>query len=123
MAAGDCVRRHETDIVTVVGIFRARIAEACKDKHRLLRAGKSYFSSAAGAASGAATSVVSSASGFIADEPAMVAIVKSRSEITGFTPAGSLTDEMWIESPMLAPVRSIVMNSGIALVGQWNSTS
>ena len=60
---------------------------------------------------------------FSADEPAIVAMVKSRSVITGLTPSGSLTAEMWIESPMSAPVRSTVMNSGIALAGQWNSTS
>ena len=53
----------------------------------------------------------------------MVAMVKSRSEMTGLTPAGSLTAEMWIESPMSVPSRSTVMNSGIALAGQWNSTS
>jgi hypothetical protein len=49
--------------------------------------------------------------------------VKSRSEMTGFTPAGSSTAEMWIESPISLPARSTVMNSGIALAGQWISSS
>ena len=43
--------------------------------------------------------------------------------ITGRTPSGSLTAEMWMESPMSVPSRSTVINSGIALARQRNSTS
>ena len=85
MAAGDRIRRHEADIVPVVGVFRARIAETCKQQHRSLRRSEAhYFSSAAAAGFGRRRLRPSLAvSGFIAEEPAMVAMVKSRSAITG----------------------------------------
>src|SRR5690606_4751013 len=122
IAAGYRVRGHEAYIVPVVGVLRTRIAEACEQQHRRLRALVAY-SSAGSAAEAAAYVVASPSSDFIAEDPAMVAMVKSRSEITGLTPSGSLTDEMCSDWPISAPSRSTVMNSGIALAGQRNSTS
>ena len=53
---------------------------------------------------------------------AMVAMVKSRSEITGSTPSGNFTSEMWILSFISASARSSSMVSGILSAGQFSST-
>ena len=131
MAAVYRIRRHEADIVPVMRVARAGIAETCKDKHRVIPARRALLllllsaqprplPPAPPSRLPAAASV---GSGFIADEPAMVATVKSRSAITGRTPSGSFTAEMWIELPMSVPSRSTVTNSGIAFARQWNSIS
>ena len=44
MAAVDRIRRHEADIMPVVGIVRARIAKASEDEHgNSLRARRGLF--------------------------------------------------------------------------------
>ena len=54
---------------------------------------------------------------------AIVAIVKSLSEIVGLTPSGSSTELMWIESPMFKSSSFISIDGGISLAGQINSKS
>ncbi len=104
MAAGNRVRRHEADIVPVFRVGRAGIAETCNDKHGRSpgREGPVPAGGPAASAQRALPSRLLRTS--IAEEPAIVAMVKSRSVIVGREFAGSVTCEMWIESPMSAPV-------------------
>ncbi|KAJ8136591.1 hypothetical protein OY671_010196, partial [Metschnikowia pulcherrima] len=60
-----------------------------------------------------ASVLVVSPSSLLSEEGAtIVAMVKSRSVIAVFTPAGSVTESMWIESPTSKPVTSTTMSSG-----------
>src|SRR5690606_29456934 len=116
MAAGYRVRRHEADIMPVVLVFRAGIAEACDQQHDgRLPAGEDYSSPSSSTAS--LSSLLRPAGA------AMVAMVKSRSVMVGFTSFGRATAEMWMESPSSVPVRSTSMESGIALAGTCASIS
>src|SRR5690606_18234869 len=123
MAANDRVRRHESDIVPVPGVFLAGISKTDEQNHRRLPSGSeaqpSFFSdSAAFSSCFASLSAETTAAG-----AAMVATVKSRSVMVGVTPFGRFTLEMWIESPISRPVRSISICSGMAFAGQESSIS
>src|SRR5690606_9317741 len=100
-------------------ILAARIAQAHKQFHvvlqkkeatrrppRTLAQNRSDYSASASLS----PSVPEPASAdFRPDGATMVAMVKSRSWITGVTPLGRSTAEMWIESPMSRPDRSTTM--------------
>src|SRR5690606_21962444 len=87
MAADDGIHRHEADIVPVPGVFRAGVAEAGKQDHRMSpgRECARPYSSAASSTSPSSSSP-SAASPFRPAGAAMVATVKSRSVIAGVTP-------------------------------------
>ncbi len=93
MAQRDHRGRHEADIVAVAGMASARIAEPDDEPHRRRPACRRWrYAAGVGVGVGAASSVVGAAaavaaacaaSSRTAEEAAMLAIVKSRSWITG----------------------------------------
>src|SRR5439155_25114252 len=129
VAPGDRLGRHEADIVAVAGIARARIAEPDDQAHRLTKAqddgadpgaapgaapgavpgataGCSPSTTSGGAAAAvAAAAAAAAASSRTAEEAAIVAIVKSRSWITGRAPSGISTAPIWMLSPISSPSR------------------
>src|SRR5438874_1593047 len=145
VAPGDRLGRHEADIVAVAGIARARIAEPDDQAHRLTEAqddgadpgaapgaapgavpgaaaGCSPSSGSGGAAAAvAAATAAAAASSRTAEEAAIVAIVKSRSWITGRAPSGISTAPIWMLSPISSPSRSTTIRSGMLSTEQTTS--
>ena len=122
--ARDRVERHEADIVAIVAILSAGIAEADKEMHRVISGNGRGGPEAAlellvrhrGSGDYSAWARLrrrlqlrpSSPADLRADGATMVAIVRSSSWLWSAAPAGSLIDEMWMESPISRPVRSTV---------------
>src|SRR5437588_8061208 len=75
-------------------------------------------SSGGAAAAVAAAWAACAASSLTADEAAMLAIVKSRSWITGRAFSGIVTAPIWMLSPMSRPARSTTRRSGMASTEQ-----
>src|SRR5436190_17351165 len=137
IAPRDRLGRHEADIVAIAGIARARIAEPDDQAHRLTEdqddgadpgaapgaapgavpgapAGCAPSTGSGGAAAAvAAAAAAAAASSRTAEEAAIVAIVKSRSWITGRAPSGISTAPIWMLSPISNPSRSTTMCSGM----------
>src|SRR5690606_9932060 len=140
-AAGDLVHGHEADVVAVLFVFGARVAQACDDDHAVLmprasakekprranRAGlclavdppQAALRRAQGerekhqASSASPSTVVSPASDWAAEETLIEAIMKSRSAMTGLAPSGRTMSDMRMFSPTSRPDRSTDSSDGI----------
>src|SRR5690606_12578998 len=127
-AAGDLVHGHEADVVAVLFVFGARIAQPGDDDHAVLmprasgsekprranRAGPYLQRREADQASSASPSaVVSPASDWPAAEFLIAAIMKSRSAMIGVAPSGSWMSEMRMFSPISRPFKSTISSAGM----------
>src|SRR5690606_15971922 len=105
VAGSDGFQRHEPDIVPVVRVPVARVAEPDEELHVRLDGPGIRKAQASGATVGGTIEQT----------------VKSRSVMVGVTPCGRVTSLMCTVSPMSRPVRSTSMTSGIASAGACTS--
>src|SRR5690606_14994377 len=118
----DGVDGHEANIVAIALILAARIAQAHNELHlnplntkeATRRPPQLYIAERLADHS---ASVSPASADLRPDGATMVAMVKSRSVITGVMFFGSFTDEICSESPISVSVRSTTVASGIALAG------
>jgi len=81
-------------------------------------------SAAASAACASATSASSCSSSTVGTVGGtIVAIAKSRSSIAGSAPLGSVTSEMWIESPTTRPFSEMAISVGMSAASTTSSIS
>ncbi len=127
------VHRHETDIVAIVGVACAGIAETNEETHvetsprAEARLNPPPFPRPPPASSSSPSSSPRPRllRSFLHNSrgTAIVAIVKSRSVMVGSTSSGSLTSLIFTASPISRPGRTSSIFSGIASAGQASSTS